>query len=144
MVKYRNSQYKKKVEVIVNAKMVSNSGEIDTERFIQKLNKRLKEYFDFQYQIDDFSLGGVDLVTDIDVGDHENLLAYLKVLQRIGKVKGYSPSDYDCFDSRNSFCLDGNSNDIEFLLYDLESVIEDQLRNTGTDHKKLKSMAKES
>lgn len=144
VVKYRNSQYKKKVEVIVNAKMVSNSGEIDTERFIQKLNKRLKEYFDFQYQIDDFSLGGVDLVTDIDVGDHENVLAYLKVLQRIGKVKGYSPSDYDCFDSRNSFCLDGNSNDIEFLLYDLESVIEDQLRNTGTDHKKLKSMAKES
>ena len=144
VVKYRDSQYKKKVKVIANAKMVSDSGKVDTERFIQKLNKRLKEYFDFQYQIDDFSLGGVDLATDINVGDYENVLAYLKVLQRIGKVKGYSLSDYDCFDSRNSFCLDGNSNDVEFLLYDLESVIVDQLRSTETDYKKLKLMAKES
>ena len=76
--------------------------------------------------------------------NHENVLAYLKVLQRIGKVKGYSPSDYDCFDSRNSFCLDGNSNDIEFLLYDLEGVIADQISNIRTDRKKLRSMAKES
>lgn len=144
VVKYRNSQYKKKVKVIVNAKLVFDSRETDTEWFIQKLDRRIREYFDFKYQINDFNLGGVDLVTDINVGDYEDVLAYLKVLQRIGKVKGYSPSEYDCFDSRNSFCLDGNSNDIEFLLYDLEGMIVDQLRNTGSDHKKLKSMAKES
>lgn len=127
----------------VKTKLLPDSG-VDTARFIQKLDKRLKKYFDFQYQIDDFSLGGVDLATDINVGEHENVSAYLKVLQRVGKVKGYSLSDYDCFDSRNSFCLDGNSNDIEFLLYDLEGVIVDQFRNTGIDHKRLKSIAKET
>lgn len=68
----------------------------------------------------------------------------MKVLQRIGKVKGFSPSSYDCFDDIDSFCLDGNSNGIDFLLYDLESYVEKRHREARDGRKKLKRMLKES
>lgn len=140
VVKYRDSQYRKKITVIVNANLGIDSGEAEKDRFIQKLDKRIREYFDYKYQMDDFSLGEVCFVTDIDVENHENVLAYLKVLQRIGRVKGYSPSGYDCFNGRNSFCLDGNSNGIEFMIYDLAGVLGECIRKNDKGRKKTEAM----
>ncbi len=140
VVKYQDSQYKKKVKLTVNANLVSDSGEIDTERFIRKLDKRMKEYFEYRYQMEDFSLAGAILTVDIDVEDHENVLAYLKVLQRIGRVKGYSPSGYDCFEEKDCFCLDGNSNGIELMVYDLEEMLAECLKKVGTGRKKTGSI----
>lgn len=116
----------------------------DPDKFIRKLEKLIGKYFDHKYQVDDFDLLGMVLSADIDVGDREDVAAYLKVLKRIGKVKGFSPSTYDCFGEDDSFCLDGNSNGIEFLIYDLERTLIGQLRDTDTNWKRLKSMAKES
>ena len=62
------------------------------------------------------------LTTDIDVRSSEKVYDYLKVLRRIGKIKGFSPSKDSWLDDDNGFCLDGNSNGIKFLLYDLEAL----------------------
>lgn len=144
LVKFRDSQYKKKIKLIVEPSLVVGCNTPDPDRLIRKLGKRIGEYFGYKYRIDDFDLSGIILSTDIDIGDQESVSAYLKVLQRIGRVKGFSPSSYDYFGEDDSFCLDGNSNGIEFLIYDLAKTIKRQLRDTETDRKRLKSMIKDS
>ena len=137
-VVYRASKYKKKIRLIVNAGMVVDDPS-NTDKLIRKLDKCISEYFNHRYTLDDFTLSGVTLTVDIDVDSREKMSDYLKVLQRIGKVKGFSPVDYDCFDSKASFCLSGNSNDIDFLLYDLEAATVGQLRNADAGRKQLQS-----
>lgn len=143
VVIYRDSQYKKKIKLIVNAKMVLGSGSLDPDRLICKLNKRVVEYFDSRYGLKDFALSGMNLTADIDVHSRQNVSAYLKVLQRIGKVKGFSPSVYEGIDEDSSFCLDGNSNCIEFLLYDLQQAVMNRLSRTSISQKKLRSKCEE-
>ena len=134
---YRDSQYKKKIQVIVNTNLlVDDVSNID--RLIRKLDKRIIEYFNGKYRIGDFVLSGMNFVADMDVGTRANAMAYLKVLKRIGRVKGFSPSSYEYFDDNASFCLSGNSNDIEFLLYDLERAFIRQHKSANVDWKKLK------
>ena len=116
---YRNSPYKKKIKLIANIGRLLNGCESDSNRIVRKLNKRIGEYFDFMYKLDDFILSGMRLVTDINVGSHENIQAYVKVFRRIGRVKGFAPVSYECFEDVGSFCLDGNSNGVEFMIYDL-------------------------
>lgn len=82
---YRDSQYKKKIKLIIEPRLVSDSKLSDPGRFIKKLDKCISEYFDFKYRLDDFVLSGVTLAADIDVHDHENVSSYLKVLRRIGR-----------------------------------------------------------
>lgn len=116
----------------------------DSSKFLRKLVKMIGEYFDHKYQIDDFTLPEVFLAADIDVHSRENVTAYMKVLQRIGKVKGFSPSAYEQLDHVDSFCLDGNSNAIAFLLYDLEGICRKQFEDADIERKKWKSILKES
>lgn len=139
-VMYRDSRYKKKVRIIADAGPASECGASDADKFIRKLDKCIKEYLDFKYQMSDFSLSCMCLTVDINVHSKGNVSDYLKVLQRIGRVKGFSPSDYDCFDDIDSFCLDGNSNGMEFLIYDLEGLIKGQLNGTDIGRKKIKTM----
>ena len=94
--------------------------------------------FNGKYRIEDFVLSGMNFVADMDVGTRANALAYLKVLKRIGRVKGFSPTSYEYFDDDASFCLSGNSNDIDFLLYDLERAFTRQIKGVNADWKKLK------
>lgn len=136
---YRDSQYKKKIRLIVNTYLLLDDVS-DTDRLIRKLDKRITEYFGGKYQIDDFVLSGMNFVADMDVGSRANALAYLKVLRRIGKVKGFSPVSYECFDENASFCLNGNSNGIDFLLYDLEMAVMCQSNNRDMDWKKRKAV----
>lgn len=111
----------------------------DTGKLIRKLDKRIVEYFDHKYRLDDLILSDVNLVLDINVGTRANVSDYLKVLRRVGKVKGFSPVSYECFDEKASFCLSGNSNDIDFLLYDLERAVVGQLRSADAGRKQLQS-----
>ena len=144
VVIYRDSQYKKKVRLMVNARLFLDCDNPDPVKLARKLEKRINEYFNHKYQLEDFTLSKMILSTDIDVHNRENVSAYLKVLQRIGKVKGFSPSSYECFDGSASFCLEGNSNGVEFLLYDLEGYMAQRYRDTRSERKKLKSMLRES
>ena len=143
-VMYRDSQYKKKIKLIIEPRLLLDSKQTDSDRFIRKLDKRINEYFDFRYNGNDFELSGATFATDIDVHTHENVSAYLKVLQRIGRVKGYSSADYDCFEDVDSFCLEGNSNHINFWLYDLKGLLNSRLRNGDIEQKKFKAMVRET
>ena len=140
---YRDSRYKKKVRLIINVGMVVDDPS-DTDKLLRKLNKRISEYFDHKYTLDDFTLSGITLTVDINVGSRTNVSDYLKVLQRIGKVKGFSPISYDCFDDKASFCLSGNSNDTGFLLYDLEKAVMGQLRSADAGRKQLQSASEQT
>lgn len=133
---YRDSRYKKKVRILINTALIVNDPS-DTDKLLRKLNKRISEYFDHKYTLDDFTLSGVTLTVDINVGSRTNVSDYLKVLQRVGKVKGFSPISYDCFDDKANFCLSGNSNDTDFLLYDLEDAVMGQLRSADAGRKQL-------
>ena len=144
VVFFRDSQYKKKIKLLINAGLVLDCDNSDPDKLIRKLDKRISGYFGFKYGMEDFDLSGMILSADIDVGNCENAMAYLKVLQRIGKVKGFSPLDYECFDDIGSFCLEGNSNGIEFLIYDLGDYAAQRLRKTDIERKRLKSIIKES
>ena len=141
---YRDSQYKKKVKVIVNIGRLLNGCEFDPDKVTRKLNKRIGEYFDFKYKLDDFILSGMRLVTDTNVGSHENIQAYLKVFRRISRVKGFSPVSYECFEDVDCFCLDGNSSGVEFMIYDLVGSYRKQLKEGDTGRKRFKGLIKES
>ena len=135
---YQDSRYKKKIRLLANTSLVVDDPS-NTDKLIRKLDKRISEYFDHGYTLDDLTLSGITLTLDINVGSREKVSDYLKVLQRVGKVKGFSPVDYGCFADKASFCLSGNSNDIDFLLYDLENAVMGQLRGTDADRKQLQS-----
>ena len=141
---YRASQYKKKVRLIVNTGLLLDDGSIDGERLVQKLGKRIAEYFGYKYHLENFGLSCMGLAVDIDVGSRENVSAYLKVMQRIGRVKGFSPANYDGFSDSANFCLSGNSNGIDFLLYDLEGAVRGQIADTEAGRKKLKSVSEQT
>ncbi len=128
IVKYRDSTYKKKISVIINSGMITNNVNPESDKFIRKLNKRVSEYFDHRYRIDDFVISGIILTKDIDLHSHKNVLSYIKVLQRIGKVKGFSRSTDERLDDVDNFCLDGNSNGILFRMYDLERMCRMQVK----------------
>lgn len=141
---YRNSQYRKKIKILVNSGASSKWSIADPEKFIRKLDKRIREYFGFKYKLNDFNLSGMTVVADINVGNSKMITEYLKVLKRIGRVKGFSVVGYDCFDNNMSFCMEGNSNSIDFLLYDLKSTLVNQLRQAGIRRKELKLVVEES
>lgn len=120
MVLYRNSQYKKKITVIVNANLIVNYTS-DADKLIKKLNKRISAYFE-KYTLNDFTLTGITVIADLSVG-RDKVGDYLTVLNRIGKVKGFSSSEYK---GVKGFCLDGNSNHTLFKIYDLERLVQNR------------------
>ena len=144
MVIYRDSRYKKKIKLIVNVERLLDSNKSDPKKIVRKLNKRIGEYFEYKYTLDDFCVSGMRIAVDINVGTHNDVEAYLKVLRRIGRVKGFSPVRYECFENVDSFCLEGNSNGIDFIIYDLEGLYERQLNENNIGRKNFKTAIKES
>jgi len=115
-----------KIKLIVNPCRLLDTDKPNPNKLIRKLEKRVSSYFNNKYQLDDFELSGMTLTTDIDVGSSEKVYAYLKVLRRIGKVNGFSPSKDNWLDDDSSLCFDGNSNGIKFALYDLDAMLSEQ------------------
>lgn len=144
LVIYRDSQYKKKIKLIINVVRLLDGNKPNSERIARKINKRIGKYFDFKYKLDDFFISGMRLVMDINVGTHNEVAAYLKVFRRIGRVKGFSPVRYESFENVDSFCLEGNSNGIDFMIYDLEGLYERQLNENNIGRKNFKTAIKES
>lgn len=88
---------------------------------VQGLEESIAEYFNFEYRLEDFKLVNMDLFMEIDVRNHKNVSDYLRVIHRIGKIKGFSAS-HDGKYGDDGFCLHGNSNDVDILIYDLEKT----------------------
>lgn len=139
VVLYRDSQYKKKVKLLVDTSVYDTS---DMGAFIKKLDKQVTEYFDSRYCLKDFIVSGIHLSVNLDIGSAERVSDYLRVIQRIGKVKGFSPVSYDWFDEESSFCLRGNTNAEEFYVYDLEQTILDNANEEQISRDQLKEMLK--
>lgn len=129
VIRYRDSQYKKKVIFTVNAGALLDGREPSAEKLVKKTRKLLRKYFDSEFNVNDFAVSAISFTTDIMVGNHGSVSDYLKVLQRIGKVKGFSPVSFDFLEGIDCFCLSGNSNGIDFLLYDMERLVTSQLEN---------------
>ena len=144
VVTYQGEQYKKKVQITINPSVMRDGGELTSSKLIHKLERCVHNYFGLKYNLNDFNLKRMILMVDIDVNSREKVSAYIKVLQRIGKVKGFSPLSYDCLDDDSGFCLEGNSNGIQFLIYDLKEMITGQCIKNETNHKKLKSIIENS
>ncbi|WP_196601009.1 phage/plasmid replication protein [Pectinatus frisingensis] len=132
-IEYHNNTYKKKIKFIINPTKVLGGNDVKklwkpNDDNIRKLLRKLKEYidgyFDSKYKLNDFKLTRIDFTVNIDVGDRNNVSAYIKVLRNIGKVKGFGPK-YDKDDEEInpdlSFDLKGNSNGVEFTAYDKEA-----------------------
>jgi hypothetical protein len=143
-VTYRDSQYKKKVKLTVNSARILESDEPDPDKLVRKLEKRVDDYFGSKYRLTDFTLTGLNLSTDIDVRSREKAAAYIKVLQRVGKVKRFSPSKHTWLDDDIGFSLRGNSNGITFAIYDLESLLREQLSGAEDGRKQLKTIIEKS
>ena len=126
---YYDNQYKKKIKLIVNPYRLLGTDKPNPEKLIRKIDKRIDRYFNSKYKLDDFDLSGLNIITDIDVHSQSNVVDYMKVLQRIGKVKGFSPSKDNWLDDDISLCYNGNSNGIEFMLYDLEAMLNEHARD---------------
>lgn len=137
---YRASQYKKKVTVLINTSQFPKYDASQPETFTRRLNKKIEEYFHSLYYLEDFTPSRLILSSDIDVHSPQNASAYLKVLNRIGRVKGFSPTVYEEPDKQDSFCLAGNSNGIEFLLYDQEATLSKRLMCSNIPVKEKLSM----
>lgn len=143
-IAYRDSQYKKKVKLTVNAGLAIESDKINPDKLIKKLDKRIREYFEYKYRVEDFILSEVIFAVDVDVHSRGSVSAYLAVLQRIGKVKGFSPAAYEHLDDVACFCLDGNSNGISLLLYDLQGMCRKRAKDNDMGKKRLKTVIKAS
>ena len=106
---YRKSRYKKKVRLVVNTAFLFKEKEYDSGKIVQQLEKRVAKYFGDRRSLEEFVLTEAVLMTDFRMEYPEDVLAYLRLLRRIGKVKNFSPVTYDGFSKENSFCLKGNS-----------------------------------
>ena len=148
IVTYHDKQYKKKVQLTANLNLLLDGDEPDqgnADKLIRKLEKRVNNYFGSMYALDDFNLSKMYLATDIDVGGRDKAGAYIKVLQRIGRVKGFSPPRDNRLSDKISFCLDGNSNGVEFMIYDMVGLLLERSREADSESKEeLKALAKKS
>lgn len=121
LVVYRDSTYKKKVSLIFDMGKALSSSEFTPEKVCRIIQKRISRYFNSIYSLDEFMLKRAVIIRDIDVGTRESVCSYLKVLNRIRMVKGYSQAKSFETDERTSFSLEGNSNGVCFTIYSLES-----------------------
>ncbi|MFP3153299.1 hypothetical protein LQZ18_02485 [Lachnospiraceae bacterium ZAX-1] len=132
-IEYHNDKYKKKIKFVVNPTRLLGGDDVlklwkpnrdNTSKMLTKLEKQISEYFDDEYGLNDFNLTRVDFTVNIKLDSQKAVSAYIKVLNSIGKVKGFSPkyskSDRH-IDKNNSFDMKGNSTEIEFSAYDKEA-----------------------
>jgi hypothetical protein len=108
------------VKLIVDWNRILGGDEREDDEVLKKLRKletRIDGYFSSKYGLNDFKLSGMRIVADIDVHHREKSASYMKVLKKIGYVKGFSP-----LNDERGFGLKGNSNGIEFTIRDLEKA----------------------
>ena len=123
------------MSLIVSPDLVLKGKGPDPHKFVHKLEKQIAEYFGSRYTLDDFLFAELTLTADLHVGSRDTIAAYIRVLQRVGKVKRYSPVRYKGLGEDSSFCLDGNSNFVTFLIYDLRTALKDHFGDNALSHR---------
>lgn len=144
VVRYRNSQYKKKIRLLVDVAAITGNESSTADKLIRKLDKRISSYFDNELQLSDFHVSGMFLSTDIDLESADSVRNYIRVLQRVGKVKGFSPIELEYLDGVDCFCLEGNSNGTKFIAYDLAQAIAAQMKRNEINTLYLQTAAEKT
>lgn len=130
-VLYKDSQYKKKIQIITDVDILSKKDDGSIDELLHRLQKRIREYFNDQYRLSDFCITGAIFSMEMDVGNHESAVDYLKVLCRISDVKGFTLTGKDLFEGGGSLLWEGNSNGIDIFVYSLGYVDSHHNRETG-------------
>lgn len=131
-IEYHDNIYKKNIKFIINPSRVLGGHDSklwkpsvkNIDKLLHRLEKHIEDYFNAEYTLNDFRLTRMDFTANVDVGSRENVSTYIKILHRIGKVKGFSlkyKKNYVPIDKSLSFDLAGNSNNIDFTAYDKEA-----------------------
>lgn len=133
-IEYHNYEFRKMIKLCVNPSKILGGNDIklwnpnvyNIATVLDSLNDYIEDYFDSDYTMDDFSLTRIDFTANLDVG-RKNVLPYINLMHKIGKIKGFShkyeKTDYDTgrINKEHSFDLKGNTNNIEFTVYDKEN-----------------------
>ncbi len=137
-----HDSHKKKIKLKVSTDRILDDehGSGNIEKLLHKLEKRIDAYFHGEYGLDDFQLKRMGVVTDIDVLERDKVSDYLKVFRRIGRVKGFSPSNDSGLDRDVGLRWEGNSNGVEFSIYDLEKVAKAQHSESEPKRKRLRAI----
>lgn len=142
MIEYHARDYRKSIKLRVNPSEVLGGSDLklwkpntyNIEALIEKLEEHIGEYFDSNYCLDDFILSRVEFTANLNVGK-ENVPVYIRLMHKIGKVKGFSAKyeaqDYDTggIKKERSFDLEGKTNGIGFTIYDKEADLRDKGKN---------------
>lgn len=144
VIKYFDYQYKKKVLLTYNLQWKRMNDLTEVDKIVNDLNKFIKDYFRKKYSMKDFKLSAVVLVTDIKMEQRHLVGEYLKVFRRIGRVKNYEVTEVDHLEKKQYFCLSGKSNGIQFMVYNLETVIKEHLRKLHRDKKMIQDTIKDA
>ncbi|MDR3238240.1 MAG: hypothetical protein LBT84_07035 [Spirochaetia bacterium] len=95
------------------------------EELRELLKKFIAETFGSSFKLNDFKITAITFAVNIEAG--ENVAAYIKVLRKIGKAKGFTPKRAkDGRDEKASFDLEGNSNGITFSVCDCHAETGDK------------------
>lgn len=139
VVEYHNCKYRKMIKLRVNPSEVLGGSDLNlwkpseanVEELIDRLNEHIEDYFDSNYTLDDLILSRVEFTANLDVG-RKNVSAYIQLMHKIGKVKGFDPK-YNALDyatgeikKERSFDMEGKTNGIAFTIYDKEADLKDK------------------
>lgn len=147
-IEYHKCEFRKIIRLRINPSEILGGNDLklwkpsnsNINKLIAKLEIHIDRYFDSEYELNDFTLTRVEFTANINVGK-ANVPAYINLMHKIGKVKKFSPkyskTDYSIgkIDKEHSFDLEGNSNDIDFTIYDKEA----DLRKKNKDNKSKKA-----
>ena len=143
LVIYRNRQYKKTIRLIVRVNALAQDDTRNIDKLLRKLKKRVSSYFGSMLSLEDFTLSDVSLCTNIEAGSKVNARSYLKVLKKMGRIKGFSVVDHDGIDGNSYYSLEGNSRAIDFVVFDLESIMRQRLESTDLDKRYANEMVRD-
>jgi len=143
-ITYHKDTYRKKIKLIVNPSKVLGCDGLklwkpkkdNVLKLIRKLNKYINDYFDSKYRLEDFKLRRVDFTVNMDIISRKAVLSYIVFLHNIGRAKGFSYKyEYGTKIKKDrSFDLIGNTNDIEFSIYDKEAELKDREKKSKRIH----------
>ena len=139
-IKYHDNK-KKKIKLVVYPGLVTGGDNITelwkpTSENISILRKELesiiRDYFDSEYDLNDFTLSHVDFAADIPLGN--KVPDYMKLIHAIGRIKGFSLIKRS---KKNGFFgLNGNTNGVQFRCFGLKhnkSILRIEVRLTKKD-----------
>lgn len=139
MIEYHAHAYRKSIKLRVNPSEVLGGSDLklwkpsgrNIEELIERLNEHIADYFDSNYTLDDLILSRVEFTANLNVG-RENVPAYIRLMHKIGRVKGFTPKysalDYATGDIKKerSFDLEGKTKGIAFTIYDKETDLKEK------------------